>query len=356
MEIMDDQNHQNHQNLPTDSIKIDVSMLRGYSVSSAMTPVQLYTQIRDETDEKIPYQKWIWADIQKMMLSMSAHTPNHRGLINPIIVGPAIDEKYDLISGRIRLLAWAGLAIENPHNQQYRYIKAIIQPTYQPSTRMIENRPKNQTAMEIAWGLISVWEELDREGPPASITDAYAIPYNKKRGRPKGSGLTWPTWDAVAERVGYSNAKVSNHARLTKLKPETQIIINNYMFSEAALRYMVTQMPPPDFNDEIDEIIALATCGERVWGRTEIDREVDRRMGIQKTMSPEQIRTQLVAIDRAIENMWPRPDEAALEEWLSQYAGTNQVTTCRDIIEQMEKMSQKMSRMAKIYRDIEESS
>jgi len=346
------------RNINLSCIQINPEILRGYEYDEMEpTPIlRLYTIIEQQTNEEIPHQKQFWSEIQTLKASISS--PNYMGIIQPIIVGPSMGNWYPLISGRKRVLALAGLAIENPHNEKYQSINAIIRETYQPSIRLIANRNSTRSAMETAWSLQAVWDELDEEGPPRLITDQYPIPQSPKRGRgrPKGSGVSWPNWDAVADRVEYSHATVSNHARMLKMTITTQNLIHNYQISEKALRYMLTLMPPPDFNDEIDEIIALATSGERVWGRTEIDREVDRRMGIQKTMSPEQIRTQLVAIDRTLENMWPKPNRAAIEGWVSQYAGTDQVAACRDIIEQMEKMSQKMSHMAKIYRDIEESS
>jgi len=159
--------------------------------------------------------------------------PETHGLVNPITVSRPRRRRYLIETGEIRYWAMVTLREAHPTDTAYAAIPTQIVKRVGATRRAAENlQRRSMNAMETAWALKQVWNELAREGPPPD----FPAPGAKKseRGRPK----EWPTWEAVADRVGLARRTAIQYATLLTLPAKAQGIAYAHDIPVRRLRYL----------------------------------------------------------------------------------------------------------------------
>jgi len=210
--------------------------------------------------------------------------PESHGLVNAITVFPIEGNRYMIETGEMRF--WAMLHLrettEPMWRQNFTAIPSIVIEQGSASRQAAENiQRRNMNSMEMAWALQRVWDELASNPPAIFVTNGNKN--TSERGRP----LEWPTWAAVAKRVGMRVGPITRYTVLLQLEPEAQQIIHQFDIPEGRLRYMMRMLPPSIYNSEITELLRQATVAQKVWTEARFREETDKILGGPvKTPSP----------------------------------------------------------------------
>lgn len=238
------------------------------------TAAQVYQQFFNDKDQT-PHMKRLKSEVAELAKSIAkemAARPGSPGLINALTVYPLNAERYMIETGEMRFWAMIALSLAYPDDERHR--SAPVEVIKHPSAvrQAVENLHRHSlNAMEMAWSLQRVWDELKRERP----LDLVPPSGKKSKGRPR----EWPTWSVVAERIGLSDSTVALYTPLLELLPEAQSLILAYDIPERRIRYMLAMLPRPKYSRAIGRLLKRATAGERLWSATEFRQAVDKITG-----------------------------------------------------------------------------
>jgi hypothetical protein len=237
------------------------------------TAAQIYRAYLTK-EGKTPHDRRVREEIPNLAQNIAREQvarPETHGLVNPITVSKIDQKRFLIETGEVRFWAMVALREAHPTDTAYAAIPAQIVKRAGATRRAAENlQRRSMNAMETAWALKQVWDELAREGPPPD----FPAPGAKKseRGRPK----EWPTWEAVADRVGLARRTAVQYATLLTLPAKAQAIVHAHDIPERRLRYLLQQLPRPKYNAEIIRILEQATSDETLWSGAQIHAAVDR--------------------------------------------------------------------------------
>jgi ParB-like chromosome segregation protein Spo0J len=239
-----------------------------------LTLMQVYQKVFGASNPT-PHVTRLKQEIEGLAKSIAeemAARPETHGVINPLTVNAIDKGRYMVETGEMRLWAMVALALAYPDNERYRSVP--VQVITHPSAvrQAVENLQRHSlNAMEMAWSLQLVWTELKRERP----LELVPLGGKKSRGRPR----EWPTWGAVAERVGLSDSAVALYTPLLTLPAEAQAMIHAFDIPETRLRYLLAHLPRPKYNKAIARLIKQATTAEWLWSSSEFRQAVEAILG-----------------------------------------------------------------------------
>jgi hypothetical protein len=265
---------------------------------------------------KTPHDRRVREEIRSLAQNIAREQvarPETHGLVNPITVSKIGRNRYLIETGEVRFWAMIALQEAHPTDTAYAAIPTQIVKRDGATRRAAENlQRRSMNAMETAWALKQVWDELGREGPPPD----FLAPGAKKseRGRPK----EWPTWEAVADRVGLARRTAVQYATLLTLPAKAQTIIHAHDVPERRLRYLLQQLPRPKYNAEIVRILEQATGDETLWSGAQIRAAVDRMLKrVRPRARPAQIGQALGRVRGLVAQVFGRgkPDAARIRRY-----------------------------------------